>query len=100
MSRGEAARSRIGPAAQGILHDLPLLFHPVRLERLPILQPVGVRTRSPPEPAVEQVLELSRGTPSDIAPRSPRLILGAMGELVRQDGQIALAPRQQNDVVA
>ena len=74
---------RCGRKAPNPIHnDLRLLFHTVRMERFAGLDRVAVGTRADPESAVEQVTHLRGRTTGKVAERSPRLILGAVGELM------------------
>jgi hypothetical protein len=87
-------------ASKAILHDLTLLLHPVSFERFARLDLVAIGTRSDPHFSEEQVANLGGCAPSEIASRSPGLILAAMGELVRQYRRISLASIGKEYVIA
>jgi hypothetical protein len=87
-------------ASEAVLHDLALLLHAIRLERLTWFDRVAVWTRADPEFAMEQIAELVDCAPAEVPQESPRLILAAVSQLVRQNGQIAAAAIGQKDMVA
>src|SRR5215211_5547654 len=101
VRRAERRKGQCRPvAAVGILDDLPLLLHAVRLERLSGLEPVVVGAPAHPECPVQQLAELRGDAARVVAPGAPRLVLAAVGQLVRENGQVARAALWQEHVVA
>jgi hypothetical protein len=86
--------------AKAVLHDLTLLLHPIRFEWLARLAAVPVRTRADSHLPVQEVTHLSGNPMREIASRSPGLILAAMSELMRQNGQVFLTSVGKEDVIA
>src|SRR4051794_22160841 len=86
-------------APHRVLHDLALLLHPVRLEESAVSGVPGVGIPSQPEPAVQQVAQLHREAAQVVAQRPPGLVLGGVGELVREHGGVGLAALGQEDAV-
>jgi len=85
---------------KAVLHDLTLLLHPIRVEWLARLAAVPVRTRADSHLPVQQVTHLSGNPMREIANRSPGLILAAMSELMRQNGQVSLTSVGKEDMIA
>jgi hypothetical protein len=79
-------------ASETIFHDLTLLLHSIRLKRPTGYWPVAVWAGADAKGPVQQVSQLGEGPPAEVGQRSPLLILPAVGDLVRKDGQILLVP--------
>ena len=86
-------------SARRVLHDLALLLHPERLERAAVVGFPGVGIPAQAEPAMEQMAKLDRDTAQVVAQWSPGLVLGAVSELVGEDGGIGLAAIRQEDPI-
>ena len=86
--------------AKAVLHDLTLLLHPIRFEWPARLAVVPVRARADSHLPVKEVTHLSGNPIREIANRSPGLILAAMSELMRQNGQVSLTSVGKEDMIA
>lgn len=85
---------------EAVLHDLSLLLHSVRLEGLPGLETIAIRAGADSRGAVEQVPQLSPRAPGEVGQRAPRLILSAVGQLVREHRKVASTSVRQEHVVS
>jgi hypothetical protein len=86
-------------ASETIFHDLTLLLHPVQLKGPPRHWAVAVGAGADAQCPVQQVSQLGHGASAEVGQRSPILILTAVGDLVRENGQILLVPSRQKDVI-
>jgi hypothetical protein len=83
-----------------VFNHLSLLLHSVRPERLARFHSVGVRTRAHPERSVDQLAELGDHAPGKVDPRSPGLVLSAMGQLMGEHPQVSFASIRQEYLIA
>jgi hypothetical protein len=92
-------RGRLGQAAEPVLDDLTLLLHPVRREWA--RGPAGIVVWTWAEAsAVPELAKPVGHAPRVVAQRAPGLVLGAVGQLVREHGERVAARVGQKDIVA
>jgi hypothetical protein len=98
MKGRDGLRDRIAP--EGILYDLPLLLHSIRLKRLSRNRGVAVGAPTNPSRAVQEIAQLSDGATAEVGQGSPALILPGVRHFMGQHRQIIGMAIGKKDVVA